>query len=209
MPQTIALTRRRLLSALGLAVTLPALPRGLRAQEAREIVEMSLGQPDAPVTLVEYASLTCPHCARFHQSVLPQIKENFIETGKVRLVYRDVYFDGPGLWAAMMARCAGPERFFGVIDLLYKTQAEWTRAASAEEITKALYSAGRQAGLTEEEMDACMTDADFAKRLVAQYQKNAEADGIEATPTFILDGEKVENLPYEDFEARLNAALAG
>lgn len=209
MPQTIALTRRRLLSALGLAVTLPALPRGLRAQEAREIVEMSLGQPDAPVTLVEYASLTCPHCAAFQAEVLPKIKENFIDPGKVRLVYREVFFDGPGLWAAMMARCAGPDRYFGVIDLLYRTQAEWSRLSDPAAITQALFSVGRQAGLTDEEMQACMSDADFAKALVAEYQKNAEADGIDATPSFLINGEKVQNMPYDAFETRLNAALQG
>lgn len=206
MPQ-ISFTRRRMLGTIAIAGALPALPRALRAQGGREIVEVSLGDPNAPVTLVEYASLTCPHCAAFNMEVLPRIKENFIDTGKVRLVYRDVYFDGPGLWAAMMARCAGPERFFGVIDLLYETQAEWARASDATEISRALYSVGRQAGLTDAEMDACMQDQDWAERLVAEYQKNAAADGINATPTFLIDGEKVQNMPYEELAARLNAAI--
>ena len=77
------------------------------AQETRELVEMSLGADDAPVTLIEYASLTCPHCANFHKTVLPQLKSDYIDTGKVRLIYREVYFDRPSLWAAMIARCAG------------------------------------------------------------------------------------------------------
>ena len=207
MPQTLSLTRRRMLGALALAGILPMLPKALRAQEAREVEEMAMGDPNAPVTLVEYASLTCPHCANFHQNVLPQIKENYIDTGKVRLVYRDVYFDGPGLWAAMMARCAGPDRFFGVIDLLYRTQADWAAANDPAAITEALYSAGRQAGLTDAEMDACMQDQDWAEALVAEFQKNAEADGINATPTFLIDGEKAQNMPYEEFATRLDAAL--
>lgn len=207
MPQSLALTRRRAVGALALAGALPLLPTALYAQEARGVEEMAMGDPDAPVTMIEYASLTCPHCAKFHQEVLPRIKAEYVDTGKLRLIYRDVYFDGPGLWAAMMARCAGPDRFFGVVDLLYRTQGEWSRAADPTEITKALYGAGRQAGLTDAQMDACMQDQDWAKTLVAEYQRNAQADGINATPTFLIEGEKVENAAYEEFQARLDAAL--
>lgn len=201
------ITRRRLIAGATAFAAVLMLPRRLFAQGAPEIAEMSMGDADAPVTVVEYASLTCPHCAAFHTEVLPRIRENFVDTGKVRVVYREVFFDGPSVWAAMMARCAGPDRYFGVIDLLYRTQAEWLSSPDPAEITRALYSVGRQAGLTDAEMQACMTDAEFAEALVAEFQKNAAADGIEATPTFIIDGEKAQNMPYEEFEARLNQAL--
>jgi protein-disulfide isomerase len=202
---TLALTRR---TALAFSLAAFALPGAGRAQ-SREIVEMSLGAPDAPVTLVEYAMFTCPHCKAFHEEVFPQIKKNFIDTGKVRLVYREVYFNRPSLWAAMIARCAPADRYFGIVDLLFERQAEWSGAFDSEPMMKELYSIGRQAGLSDEEMEACVTDRDFAEALVAEFQKNATADGIDATPTFLINGEKVENMNYADFEARLNEALDG
>ncbi|HMQ92581.1 MAG TPA: DsbA family protein [Amaricoccus sp.] len=200
---TPALSRR---TALALSLAALALPRAGWAQ-AREIVEMTMGSPDAPVTLVEYAMFTCPHCKAFQEEVFPQIKENFIDTGKVRLVYREVYFNRPSLWAAMIARCAPADRYFGIVDLLFERQAEWSGAFDSEPMMKELYSIGRQAGLTDEEMQACVTDRAFAEALVAEFQKNAAADGIDATPTFLINGTKVSNMNYADFEAKLNEAL--
>ncbi len=200
---TIALTRR---TALALSLAAVALPGPGRA-ETPEIVEMSLGSPDAPVTLIEYAMFTCPHCKDFHEEVFPQIKANFIDTGKVRLIYREVYFNRPSLWAAMIARCAPADRYFGIVDLLFERQAEWSGAFDSEPMMKELYSIGRQAGLTDEQMEACLTDRAFAEALVAEFQKNSTADGIDATPTFLINGEKVNNMNYADFEARLNEAL--
>lgn len=216
MPDAHPITRRRLLTGAAAAALVLGLtglaPRGLFAQESaeaesREIVEMAMGDPDAPVTLVEYASLTCPHCADFHATVLPQIKANFVDTGQVRLVYREVFFDRPGLWAAMIARCAGPERYFGLIDLMYQRQSEWARAETAEGIVEQLFAIGRQAGLTDAAMTECLSDAEFAQAMVAEYQKNAAADAVEATPSFIINGEKASNMSYADFEARLNREL--
>ena len=200
---TPALSRR---TALALSLAALALPRAGWAQ-AREIVEMSMGAPDAPVTLVEYAMFTCPHCKAFQEEVFPQIKANFIDTGKVRLIYREVYFNRPSLWAAMIARCAPADRYFGIVDLLFERQAEWSGAFDSEPMMNELYSIGRQAGLTDEEMQACVTDRAFAEGLVAEFQKNATADGIDATPTFLINGTKVSNMNYADFEAKLNEAL--
>lgn len=205
MTFNLPLTRRRMLgttlAAAAASLVLPSLV------VAREVVEMSIGAADAPVTLVEYASLTCPHCAAFHTGVLPQIKASFVDTGKVRLVYRDVYFDRPGLWAAMIARCAGPDRFFGVIDLLYRKQEEWSRATDMGAVTQQLFSIGRQAGMTDAAMQDCLQDSAFAQALVEQYQKNATADGIDSTPSFLINGRKVGNMSYADFERALNEAL--
>jgi len=210
MTDALALTRRSMI-VLGGAAALALLASGpLAAQEApREIVEMSVGAADAPVTLIEYASFTCPHCASFHASVLPQIKANFIDTGKVRLVYREVYFDRPSLWAGMIARCAGQDRYFGVVDLLFRDQANWSRAADAQGVVDGLFAIGRQAGLTDAAMDACLQDGEFAQALVTEFQKNATADSVDATPSFVLNGEKLSNMPYSEFEARLNAAVGG
>lgn len=211
MPSAAAtnLTRRGLIVA-GLAAALAA---PLAAQEstspdaAPELVEMTMGSADAPVTLIEYASLTCPHCANFHGNVLPQIKANFIDTGQVRLVYREVYFDRPSLWAAMVARCAGPDRYFGVLDLLFRDQANWAQAEDVNGVVDGLYAIGRQAGLTDPDIKACLDDEALAKAMVAEFQANATADAIDSTPSFIIDGEKIGNLPWPEFEARLNEAV--
>lgn len=203
-----ALTRRLLLAAgLAAAVTAP-LAAPLAAQETRQVLEMSMGAADAPVTLIEYASLTCPHCAAFANDVLPLLKTNYIDTGKVRLVYREVYFDRPGLWAAMVARCAGQDRYFGVLEVFYKDQAAWSRASDAAGVVEGLKAVGRQAGMTDEAVDACLADSTFAEALVADFQKNVAADGIEATPTFIIDGEKISNMPWPELEAKIEEKLA-
>lgn len=209
MHDATALTRRALVALAAAGAVLAAAP--LRAQEAQapEIAEMAMGAEDAPITLIEYASLTCPHCANFQISVMPQIKKEFIDTGKVRLIYREVFFDRPSLWAAMIARCAGEDRYFGVIDLLFRDQNNWARATDAQEMTQDLFAIGRQAGLTDARMQECLQDQAFAEALVAEFQKNVTADGIEATPTFILNGEKVTNMPWPEFQARLNAELEG
>jgi protein-disulfide isomerase len=198
----MTLTRRQ---ALALSLAVAALPSIGLAQT--RVQEMTMGAADAPVTLVEYAMLTCPHCAAFHAEVFPQIKANFIDTGKVRLVFREVYFNKPSLWAAMIARCAPSDRYFGIVERMFETQADWVGVEDSEAMLEKLYGIGRQAGLTDAEMDACMQDRELAEALVAEYQKNAGADGIEATPTFLIDGKKVSNMGYEEFEAALNAAL--
>jgi protein-disulfide isomerase len=198
----MTLTRRQ---ALALSLAVAALPSIGLAQT--RVQEMTMGDASAPVTLVEYAMLTCPHCAAFHAEVFPQIKANFIDTGKVRLVFREVYFNKPSLWAAMIARCAPSDRYFGIVERMFETQADWVGVEDSEAMLDKLYGIGRQAGLTDAEMDACMQDREFAEALVAEYQKNQSADAIESTPTFLIDGKKVSNMGYEEFEAALNAAL--
>lgn len=182
------------------------------AQEQAEvdtstITEMVLGAEDAPVTLIEYASYTCPHCANFHNSVFKQLKEEYIDTGKVRFVYREVYFDRYGLWASMIARCAGPEKFFGISDLIYKGQSEWTRAGAPADIIDALRKIGGVAGLEKDTLEACLQDGTKAQTLVTWYQENATADGIESTPSFILNGTKIGNQSYPSFKELIDAEL--
>lgn len=171
------------------------------------ITEMVLGAEDAPVTLIEYASYTCPHCANFHTGVFKQLKEEYIDTGKMKLIYREVYFDRYGLWASMIARCGGPEKFFGISDLIYKGQSDWARAGGASEIIDALRKIGGLAGLEKDTLEACLQDGAKAQTLAAWYQENATADGIEATPSFILNGTKIENQSYEKFKALIDAEL--
>jgi protein-disulfide isomerase len=215
--------RRFFVTALGLAaaggtadyLTKPQslgdqLPGVVNAQEAdidtSSIQDMVMGSEDAPITIIEYASFTCPHCAAFHADQFPKLKEQYIETGKVRFIYREVYFDRPGLWGSMVARCGGPLRFFGIADMLYARQRDWTNGDGAA-IAENLRRIGLAAGLDGDELDACMLDADTAQTLVGWYQENAERDAVESTPTLIIDGEKNGNMSFEDLSALLDAKL--
>jgi len=174
----------------------------------RELVEMTMGAEDAPIEMVEYASFTCPHCMRFHTEVFPLIRANYIDTGKVRMIYRPVYFDGPGLWADMMARCGGPEKYFGIVSLIYERQGEWSRGASGAEIAQSLVALGKLAGMTEEDITACMQDREFANLMIEDYQANATRDNVQGTPSFIINGEAMSNATYETFAAKFDALLA-
>ena len=172
-----------------------------------EVVEMALGEADAPVTVIEYASFTCPHCARFHEEVFGRLKTDYIETGKVRYIMRDVYFDRFGLWAAMVARCE-PDKFFGLSDAIYRQQRQWTDGASNREVVNNLKALGRDAGLTDEAMNSCLQDNAKAQALVTAYQDNADRDGIDSTPSFLINGRIYPNMAYADFKATLDALLA-
>jgi len=168
---------------------------------------MTLGDADAPVTLVEYASFTCPHCANFHDSQFKKLKTDYIDTGKVHFIYRDVYFDRLGLWAALVARC-DPERFFGVSDLLYSQQRDWIGEGDPNAVVENLRRIGRVAGLDEEGLNTCLADNDKARTLVAWYQQNAEADEINSTPSLMIDGKKYSNMTYDELSAIIDKKLA-
>lgn len=178
------------------------------AQEAdvSQIQDMVMGAEDAAVNLIEYSSFTCPHCAAFHNNVYPQLKADFIDTGKIKFVYREVYFDRPGLWASIVARCGGEMRFFGITELLHETQSEWARQQPAE-IAESLKTIGKRAGLTEADIDACFSDGDNAQALVAWFQQNTQRDNISATPSFVINGELYSNMSYPDLKAVLNEKL--
>jgi protein-disulfide isomerase len=209
----------RLLS-LAAATALTVLPLAAFAQEAAApaaaepaaeavaIQEMALGQPDAPVTVIEYGSLTCPHCATWHQTSLPQLKAEFVDEGQVRYVFREVYFDRFGLWASMVARCGGEMRFFPILDQLYAQQRDWVGDGQPAAIADNLRRIGLASGLGAEQIDACLRDEAQAEALVAWYQANAEADGIDSTPSFVINGEKHSNMAWADMRALIEAELA-
>ena len=174
------------------------------------IQEMSLGNPDAAVTMIEYASFTCPHCARFHTDTFKQLKSDYIDSGKIHFIYREVYFDRFGLWGGIVARCGeGAEnRYFGITEMLYSQQAEWARQENPADIVESLRKIGKTAGLTDAQLDQCFTDGDTAQALYALWLKNSEADDIDSTPTFIINGTKHNNIPYDEMKSLLDAALA-
>ena len=189
------------------------LPLGaVSAQEAADvdtsgIVEMTLGAESSKVTIIEYASFTCPHCANFHNGPFKELKAEYLDSDQVTFIYRDVYFDRFGLWASMVARCAGPEKFFGISDMIYTQQREWTDGEPAK-IADNLRRIGKVAGIAPDQVEACLNDSEKAKALVAWYQKNAEADDVTSTPTLIINGKKYSNMNYADLKAIIDEKLA-
>ena len=183
------------------------------AQDAGEVdtsivKEMSIGNPDASVTVIEYASFTCPHCAHFHETVYGDLKKNYIDTDKINFVYREVYFDPLGLWAGLTARCGDGEKYFGIADMIFDQQREWIDTKDPNASAQNLRRIGKTAGLTDDQLDACFADADMAKAMVAVYQENRKADNVQGTPTFIINGETYSNMNYADFAAILDEKLA-
>ena len=210
-----------MLKKLAAVVAFALLPVMSHAQEATtneaapapaaavEVKDFSLGDPAAKVQITEYASFTCPHCARFHDTVWEQFKKNYIDTGKAHFTYREVYFDRYGLWAGMMARCGGEMRYFGIVDILYSTQKEWAASEDPNVTVENLKKIGRSVGMDDATLDACMKDQAQAEALVAHFQKGMADDGIEGTPTFIVNGEKHSGeMSYEDFAKIVDDAAA-
>lgn len=190
----------------GVALVSPANAQDAADVDTSTIREMTLGNEDAEVTLIEYASYTCPHCARFHHGPFKQLMSDYIDTGKIKFVYREVYFDRYGLWASMIARCE-PSKFFGINDLIYNTQPEWTRAGDQSAVVNELRKIGLLAGLDQDTMEACLQDGDKARTLVAWYQENQAADDVTGTPSFVLNGRKISNMPYAELSSLIEAEL--
>lgn len=193
-------------AAFALTLATPVLAQDAATPET--LPDIAQGAEDAPLTIVEYASFTCGHCANFHSDVYPQLKAEYIDTGKVRFVQRDVYFDQPGLWAGVLARCGGDEKFYPVSGMLFDEQSEWLAGGSGDEIAANLRRIGLKAGMTEEQMTACWNDTGKVEQLIATFQANATADEVEATPTFIIGGEKVSNQPWESMKEIIDTKLA-
>lgn len=167
------------------AVVLPLEERGYA------LGDIVMGDENAPVTIVEYASLTCPHCASFHRDAYPEIKANYIDTGKAKLVLREVYFDQFGLWASAVSRCGGDSRFYAFIDLYLNKQRDWSGKPTPAEIVEEIRRFGRLGGLSNERIDACLEDTEFHTKLIEDYQTNAQADGVRSTPYFLVNGTPV------------------
>jgi protein-disulfide isomerase len=190
-----------------------ALPFAANAQSsdadagAIEIIDMVQGAEDAPITVIEYASFTCPHCARFHSDVYKLLRKNYIDTGKIKFIFREVYFDKYGMWASMIARCSGPDRFFGMTDLILNSQSTWARAGDDLAIVEALRKIGRLSGMQDAALDSCLQDGDKLRALVGWYKENAQRDGIQSTPSFLIDGQPYKNMDYEEFAKILDEKL--
>jgi protein-disulfide isomerase len=163
-----------------------------------------LGDVDAPITIIEYSSLTCPHCAQFHKDTLPEVKENWIDTGKARIVYRHFPLDGLALRAAMVANCIEGERYFTFLDALFHGQKLW---AQASDPVQALSQVAALAGLNGERFEACIADEEEANAILERRKHGEATYDIGSTPTFIINGRKVSGaLDYEAFSKILEEA---
>jgi protein-disulfide isomerase len=164
--------------------------------------EHVLGDADAPITIIEYSSLTCPHCASFHQDTLPQLKQEWIETGKAKLVFRHYPLDRLALGAALMTNCFEGDRFFAVLEMLFAQQQQWARADNPGQ---ALARIGAQAGMDRSTFEQCVTDQQEAQDILAKQEAGRKQAEIQSTPTFLIEGEKIEGAkPYAEFDKVLS-----
>lgn len=165
----------------------------------------TMGDPKAPVTIHEFASLTCPHCADFTVHTLPQLKKAYIDTGKVYFVYTDFPFDQYAAAGAMVARCAGNDRYFGMIDMLFRSQAKWTRSHNPlDELTRL---AGF-AGLDKKDVRECLNNEALYKAVQKEQHDAQVKYGIDATPTFIINGKKYEgDRSFDEMKTLIDKAL--
>lgn len=195
-------------AAVALGLSGAALAQDAEPAQKPVVIEMSEGNLDAPVEVIEYASFTCGHCATFNRDQYAKLRENYIDTDKIKFTFRDVYFDRPGLWASMVARCGGEMRFFGMSDLLFEKQRDWIGDGDMAGIVERLRTVGKSGGLSDEQLDACLSDADKALALVEWHEANTEEHNIKATPSLVINGETHSNMSYEDLAALIDAELA-
>lgn len=169
---------------------------------APEIGDKILGSPDAKITIVEYASATCPHCANFHRDTFPALKKEYINTGKVRFIFREFPFDDLALAAFMLARCAPQDKYFPMLDVLFEKQQVWSRNNPREELLKI----SKLAGFTEESFDKCLKNEKIAKGIHAIRETGAKKFGVNATPAFFVNGKFLSgNQSFEKFKEMIEA----
>lgn len=221
----MSLTRREMIArgAAGTLTAVAALSLGLawpgaaRAQDETTSVSMdavmaagpekehALGDPEAPVTVVEYASMTCSHCAAFATETFPELKEQYIDTGKVYFILREFPLDPVATAAFMLGRCIDDDRYFPFVDALFQTQRAWAFVDNPEQ---GLFRMAQQAGFTREKFEECLANQAILNDINAVKQRAAQEFDVRSTPTFIINGDVVRGaLSFEDFEKRLQEHL--
>jgi protein-disulfide isomerase len=218
--QTLIITRRAFTAALsltGLAALVGFSPLRLiadaMAQGASDVAkpvslpDMALGPANAPVTITEYTSMTCPHCAAFNAEVFPKIKAAYIDTGKLRYVFREFPLDIKAAAGSMLSRCIAKDdsaKYFAVTDMLFKQQSDWVMKNTTETLTRI----GKQAGLTQQQVEACLKDQALLDKIVADQKYASEVLKVDSTPTFFLNGEKIKGeTTFEEFDKRIKSLL--
>ncbi|WP_341911941.1 DsbA family protein [Ferrovibrio terrae] len=167
--------------------------------------DMVLGKADAPITIIEYASLTCPHCASLHANVLPAIKTEYIDTGKVKLIYRDFPLDQLAFAGAVLARCGGPDKYFTYLNVLFAQQRQWSTAADPK---AALVQIGRLGGVSAEQFDKCLADKPLGDYILNSRLEGTQKHNVSSTPTLIINGKTETGVPSLDELRKKLDALA-
>jgi protein-disulfide isomerase len=188
-------TRRQVVAGLAAGAALVALPLPAWSQTVEQeallapgpLGEMALGPENAPVTIVEYASMSCPHCAAFHQQTFHDFREKYVDTGQVRFIFRQFPLDTPAFAVAMLARCAPADRHFDVVDVFFQQQERWLRS---ENMLEAIFDIAQQFGFTRESFEACLQNQALFDELNAVKSRAAQEFGVSSTPTFFINGEK-------------------
>jgi len=157
-----------------------------------------LGDPNAPVTILEFSSLTCSHCAAFHRETFPEIKKKYIDTGKVKVVYRDFPLEPRAMAGSLIARCLPENQYFGFLEVLFRSQQKW---AGAKDPLAELEKLSRLAGMSKKDFDACVQNAALFQGIQVNREKDSKEFKIESTPSFVINGEKlVGAAPFAEFE---------
>ena len=163
----------------------------------------TLGSDDSKNTIIEYASLTCPHCAIFHGEVFPKIKSELIDKGKVKYIFRDFPIDPLAMAGSMIAHCSGDSKYFGVIDVLLKTQDEWL--FDNENPYNGLLKVARLAGLSEENVKVCLSDSELFNMIEGNQKLASSRFGVNATPAIFVNNKKISPLDFDTIMAELSA----
>jgi protein-disulfide isomerase len=181
-----------------------------------QLPDMTLGDPKAPVKIIEYASMTCPHCAHFDAEIFPELKKNYIDTGKVFYTFREFPLDGVALRASMIARCVGKDRFFGFLHGLFHTQIVWAnpdlwnddKKTVDEKLTPLATMAKEQAGMSREEFDKCVHNQTLQQQITMQAKRGVDEYKVHGTPSVFIDGKPFEEVgSYEPLDAKLKEIL--
>jgi protein-disulfide isomerase len=216
----LIITRRAFTAALsltGLAALVGFSPLRLitdaMAQSASDVAkpvslpDMALGPANASVTITEYASMTCPHCAAFTETVFPKIKSAFIDSGKIRFVFREFPLDIKAAAGSMLARCIAKDdssKYFAVVDMLFKQQNDWVAKNTTETLTRI----GKQAGLSQQAVEDCLKDQALLDKIAADQKFASDVLKVNSTPTFFINGEMVKGeTSFEEFDKRINSLL--
>ena len=214
------ITRRAFTTALsltGLAALAGLSPlrliTGAMAQSAADVAkpvslpDMALGPANAPVTITEYASMTCPHCAAFNAEVFPKIKSTYIDTGKIRYVFREFPLDIKAAAGSMLARCIAKDdagKYFAVVDMLFKQQSDWVMKNTTETLTRI----GKQAGLSEKAVEDCLKDQALLDKIAADQKYAAEVLKVNSTPTFFINGDVIKGeASFDEFDKKIKSLL--
>ena len=214
------ITRRAFTAALsltGLAALAGFSPLRLigeaMAQSASDVAkpvslpDMAIGPANAPVTITEFASMTCPHCAAFNETVFPKIKSEYIDTGKIRYIFREFPLDIKAAAGSMLSRCIAKDdasKYFTVTDMLFRQQSDWVMKNTTETLTRI----GKQAGLSQQQVEDCLKDQALLDKIAADQKYAAEVLKVDSTPTFFINGEKIKGeTSFEEFDKKIKSLL--